>query len=113
DVAKDKLAGPAAPPAPGGKDGKPAAPAAPPPAESLDVIRDREDAFRVLTKVADFFKRTEPHSVVSYALEQVVRCGRMPLPDLLRKPIPDDNPRKNLCQRVGIKPAEPAKSDKK
>ncbi len=44
-------------------------------------VGTREEAFRTLLRVAEFFKRTEPHSPLSYALEQAVRWGRMPLPE--------------------------------
>ena len=54
------------------------------PAKSSGNISSREDAFKTLMKVAEFFRRTEPHSPVSYALEQAVRWGRMPLPELIR-----------------------------
>src|SRR5262249_7517009 len=36
-------------------------------------LHTREDAFRSLLEIAAFFRRTEPHTVVSYALEQIVR----------------------------------------
>ena len=52
-------------------------------------VRTREDAFRALLQVADYFKRTEPHSPVAYSLEQAVRWGRMPLPELLTELIPE------------------------
>jgi type VI secretion system protein ImpA len=68
------------------------------------VIRSREDAFRNLLQVAEFFRRTEPHTVVSYALEQVVRWGRMPLPELLSELIPDEMIRLALFKQVGIRP---------
>ena len=90
--------------------GAPAAAAAPP-GETLDVIRTREDAFKSILKVADFFRRTEPHTIVSFALEQVVRWGRMPLPELLTELISEEAARKNLFKQVGIKgdgpPAKP------
>jgi type VI secretion system protein ImpA len=79
-----------------------------PTGEAMDVIRNREDAFRHLLKIADYFQRSEPHSVVHYALEQVVRWGRTPLPELLAELIPDDSPRNALFKQVGIKVAEPA-----
>jgi type VI secretion system protein ImpA len=66
----------------------------------------REDAFRALLQVAEFFKRTEPHSPVSYALEQAVRWGRMPLPELLTELIPEDAARDHLFRLVGIRPPE-------
>ncbi len=52
--------------------------------------------------VADFFKQTEPHSPVSYALRQAVRWGRMPLPEFLTEVIPDENVRAELFRRVGL-----------
>lgn len=69
---------------------------------ALSVIRTREEAFLVMRKIADFFRRTEPHSPVSYALEQVVRWGGMSLPDLLKDLIKDDSVRDDLFRRTGI-----------
>lgn len=69
-------------------------------------VNTREDAFRALLQVADFFKRTEPHSPVSYALEQAVRWGRMPLPELMTELIPDDATRSQLFKLIGIRSAE-------
>jgi type VI secretion system protein ImpA len=59
-----------------------------------------------LLQVAEYFRRNEPHTPVSYALEQVVRWGKMSLPDLLLELIPEDSPRSNLYRLVGIKPPE-------
>jgi type VI secretion system protein ImpA len=67
-------------------------------------IMGREDAFKTLMKVAEFFRRTEPHSPVSYALEQAVRWGRMPLPDLIKDLVSDDSVRREFFRRTGIKP---------
>jgi type VI secretion system protein ImpA len=69
-------------------------------------IAGREDAFRLLLQVAEFFKRTEPHSPVSYALEQAVRWGRLPLPALLAELIPEEQARMQLFKLVGISPPE-------
>ena len=63
---------------------------------------NRDEAFRQLLQVADFFRRTEPHSPVSYALEQAVRWGRMPLPELLSELISDAAMRGDLFRRMGI-----------
>lgn len=67
-----------------------------------DHVRNREDAFRALLQVAEFFKRTEPHSPVSYALEQAVRWGRMPLPELLGELVPEESVREQLFKMIGI-----------
>lgn len=70
----------------------------------VDVIETREDAFRLLLKVADFFRRMEPHSPLSYTLEELVRRGRMPLQDLLAELIPDADARDSFLMRAGIEP---------
>ncbi len=70
--------------------------------KSSGPIRNREAAFQSLLQVAEFFKRTEPHSPISYALEQAVRWGRMPLPDLLTELIPEEPARLQLFKLVGI-----------
>ena len=71
-------------------------------ARSAGPVRTREDAFGALLQVAEFFKRTEPHSPVSYALEQAVRWGRMPLPELWKELIPDETTREQMFKLVGI-----------
>ncbi len=74
------------------------------PATATGAIRTRDDALTALLKVAEFFRRTEPHTPVSYALEQAVRWGRMSLPDLLTDLIQDESARYALFHRVGIRP---------
>ena len=69
-------------------------------------IRTREEAFKLLLKVAEFFHRTEPHTPVSYAIEQAVRWGRMPLPALLSELIPENTARDQFFRQVGIRPPE-------
>jgi type VI secretion system protein ImpA len=81
--------------------------------EKLPVIRNREDALNAILQLGDYFRRTEPHSFVPYALEQAVRWGRMPLPELMIELIADDGPRKALFKQVGMRPPEPAKEEKK
>lgn len=69
-------------------------------------IATRDDALAALLQVADFFRRTEPHTPISYQLEQAVRWGRMSLPDLLSELVPDAAARDNMFKLVGIRPAE-------
>ncbi len=78
------------------------------PAVAEGAIRSREDAFRKLLELAEFFRRTEPHSPVSYALEQAVRWGRMTLPELLTELIGDEGPRNQFFKQIGIRPSEPS-----
>ena len=62
----------------------------------------REQALKDLLAVASYFRKTEPHSPLSYSLEQAVRWGKMPLPDLLRDLVTDDNILSEVFRRMGI-----------
>jgi type VI secretion system protein ImpA len=103
ELAKDKLAVAPDKAAEAQADGAPAAAGAKAPAGPAGVIQNREQALENLTKVADFFRRTEPHSPLSYALDQVVRWGRMSLPDLWTELLGDGDHRKNVFKQVGIR----------
>jgi type VI secretion system protein ImpA len=65
-------------------------------------VQTREEAFRALLQISDYFRRAEPHSPVSYALEQVVRWGRMSLPELLSELVEDQSSRREVYKRTGI-----------
>ncbi len=69
-------------------------------------LRSREDALNQLNRVAKFFRATEPHSPVSYALEQAVRWGKMGLPALLKEVVQDDTTRRDLFRLMGIQEEE-------
>jgi len=43
----------------------------------------RDDAFHQLRTLADYFKKSEPHSPVSYLLEKAIRWGYLSLPELM------------------------------
>ena len=77
------------------------APAAPPPSISGEV-HTREDAVKALMKVRDFFRKTEPHSPVSYSIDQALRRVQLPLPELLTELIPDAGARKAFMIRAGL-----------
>lgn len=75
------------------------------PADVLSVaIAGREQALRQLGEVAAWFRRTEPHSPLSYTLEDAVRRGRMSLPELLAEVMPDEAGRAALLTTLGIRP---------
>lgn len=69
-------------------------------------IRSREDAFRRLQEVAEYFRRSEPHSPVSYTLDDLVRRGRMSLPELLVELLPDQGARNIFLTAAGIRPRQ-------
>lgn len=54
-------------------------------------IKNRTDAFRHLKEISDFFRKTEPHSPISYALDKAVKWGDMSLGALMRELIPDSS----------------------
>jgi type VI secretion system protein ImpA len=88
------------------RNGVPVSPAAKAGGFVAEVCQSREEALESLEKVADFFRRTERHSPVSYTLDQVVRWARMPLPELWAELIPEDATRKNIFKQVGIRQAD-------
>ena len=65
-------------------------------------MRSREQAINQLQSVADFFRETEPHSPVSYTIEQVIRWCGMPLPELLAELISDGDAKRSYFRLVGI-----------
>ncbi len=113
EIARGKLPSPAVKSEPAAARATAPAPGAEPAAsngvtvDAAGAIRSREEAFRTLLKVAEYFRAAEPHSVVSYSLEQIVGWGRMPLPDLLAELLPDDAARKGFFKMVGIRGPEP------
>jgi type VI secretion system protein ImpA len=70
-------------------------------------INTREDALRLLVDIASFFRRTEPHSPLSYTLDEAVRRGRLTLPELLAELIADANSRNAILNSLGIRPQPP------
>jgi type VI secretion system protein ImpA len=88
-----------------------AAPATGPGANSQPVRRipeTREDMLAELTRIADFFRRTEPHSPLAYTLDNAVRRGGLSLPDLLAEIVPNAELRANMLGQLGIRPPPPA-----
>jgi type VI secretion system protein ImpA len=69
-------------------------------------LRTRDDAIRQLEDLAEWFRRTEPHSPMAYTLDDAVRRARMPLPDLLAEVLPDAGQRKAMLTMLGIKALE-------
>ncbi len=65
-------------------------------------LTSREQAINQLSNIAEFFKTTEPHSPVSYSIEQVVRWCDMPLPELLAELISDGEAKNGYFRLVGI-----------
>ncbi|HJQ68323.1 MAG TPA: type VI secretion system protein TssA [Blastocatellia bacterium] len=52
-------------------------------------IRARQEAFRRLREVSEYFRMNEPHSPVSYLVERAIKWGQMPLESWLEDVIKD------------------------
>ena len=66
-------------------------------------LGDRAAALEQLAEVAAFFRRTEPHSPVSYLVQRAVHWGHMPLENWLRDVIKDEAVLANLRDTLGLK----------
>ena len=66
-------------------------------------IANREQAYETLLRISDFFATTEPQSLVSKSLREVVRRARLPLDSLLAELLPEAAERTLFLQRAGVK----------
>lgn len=69
-------------------------------------MRTRDDAIRQLEDIANFFRKTEPHSPLAFVLDDAVRRARMPLIDLLAEILPDAGARTKMLTVLGIRVQE-------
>lgn len=83
----------------------PASPAAPDPVAGMangGPIASRAQALHQLQLVADFFRRTEPHSPVAYLASRAAQWGNMPLHEWLRTVIKDGGTLSQLEELLGL-----------
>ncbi len=66
-------------------------------------IKSRDDAFKNLMQISQFFRTTEPHSPIAYILEKAVNWGNMSLGELMEELIPDHSSRQTYSQLTGVK----------
>lgn len=84
------------------EDGAEAAPAQAARASKGPVV-SRDQAFKQLLEISEFFLKTEPHSPVSYLLQKAVKWGNMPLFDLMQELIPEQNSLEHYSMLTGVK----------
>ena len=65
-------------------------------------IQSRADALKRLTQLADYFRKTEPHSPISYLVNRAVKWGNMPLETWLQDVIKDDTVLSQIRQTLGF-----------
>jgi type VI secretion system protein ImpA len=71
-------------------------------AASAGAIQNRQDALKRLADLADFFRKTEPHSPISYLIQRAVKWGEMPLETWLQDVIKDEAVLFQLRQTLGF-----------
>ncbi len=75
-------------------------------AKARGPIATRDEAFKQLIEIAEFFRKTEPHSPVSYVLQKAVKWGNMPLGELIGELIPDHSSRERYSELTGVESLE-------
>lgn len=70
---------------------------------NADTILTREQAFRILGKVAEYFRKNEPQAPTAYAIEELVRRGQMSFGELLAELMEDGEARKRLMIANGLR----------
>ena len=68
-------------------------------------IETRAQALAQLRLVADFFRRTEPHSPVAYLADKAAQWGEMPLHTWLRSVMREPSALAHLEELLGVEPA--------
>lgn len=71
-------------------------------AVAAGAIQNRQDAIKRLADLAEYFRKTEPHSPVSYLVSRAVKWGEMPLEMWLQDVIKDESVLFQLRQTLGF-----------
>jgi len=65
-------------------------------------IQSRKDALKRLAELAEYFRKSEPHSPLSYLIQRAVKWGEMPLESWLQDVIKDEAVLFQLRQTLGF-----------
>lgn len=71
-------------------------------AVSGGAVRSRQDALKRLAEIAEFFRQTEPHSPVAYAVQRAVKWGNMSLDVWLADVVKDEATLGSLRETLGL-----------
>jgi len=75
-------------------------------AAGVGAIQSRQDALKRLGQLAEFFRKSEPHSPVSYLVQRAVKWGNMPLESWLQEVVKDQNVLYQLRETLGVDTGE-------
>ena len=73
---------------------------------ALGELTNRDQAFRELSRIADFFARTEPLSLLAEQIRQVVRRGRLSPDKYYKDLIDDETTLRQFFRIVGVTPSD-------
>jgi type VI secretion system protein ImpA len=79
-------------------------------ATASGAIQSRQDALKRLKDIAEYFRKAEPHSPISYLVQRAVKWGEMPLEAWLQDVIKDENVIWALRQTLGFNTGLPSES---
>lgn len=65
-------------------------------------IKNREEALRQLNAISEFFRKTEPHSPISYVIDKAIKWGDMSLAELMQELLPDHGSRETYGALTGV-----------
>jgi type VI secretion system protein ImpA len=72
---------------------------------ALGELTNRDQAFRELSRIADFFARTEPLSLLAEQIRQVVHRGRLSPDKYYKDLIDNEDTLRQFFRLVGIRPS--------
>lgn len=67
-------------------------------------IQNRNDAFNLIRRTAEYFERAEPHSPVSHLLREALTWRTMSFADLMKRLVEDESALDSLFKRTGVQP---------
>lgn len=65
-------------------------------------IKNRQDGFRQLKMISEFFRNTEPHSPIPYIIDRAIQWGNLSLMELMDELIPDESSREKYASLTGV-----------
>jgi type VI secretion system protein ImpA len=65
-------------------------------------IRSRDEAYALLSSIADYLMRVEPHSPAPYLVKRAVTWGSMPLASLLQELVGENRELLEIYQLLGM-----------
>ena len=69
-------------------------------------VVNRDDMLHELSKIADYFRKSEPQSPLSLTLDEAIRRARLSWPELLEEVVANEETRNAMLTQLGIRPLQ-------